>query len=215
MDGLPVGEYLMLLSIYLAPYIHRFIRFDPENPLIPSSAITQVVSSVPPVYAVSGSDSDESGLGSELLRDLFNIPSDGVDERFISLLGREFREILIRYQETGDFSELHKRCFFSSESMRFYVHRFLSMMVGTSAEEYYVRCHHRIHILQRAICSSFGVVDLTPPLQGVGADVDVRYFTQISGVYMGMNPRDIAIFNAENGGSGPRVSFDLVGAPLD
>jgi hypothetical protein len=126
----------------------------------------------------------------------------------------EFHGVLLRYQETGDFSELHKRCFFSLNSHRISLVLFLEMIVDPVYEAFFVRCSRRLHILKRALSLSYGVIDLTPPLRGVAGDAEFRFFPQLSGVHIGMNPRDIAVFNAENGGTGPRVSFDLVGAPL-
>ena len=205
MDGLPVGEYIILLSNFNGIPGQSQIRFNEPASL---ALNLNSVSRIPPVRIE---------WFSTFCEDLMNIsPRGGTrPQTSISEQSMELHGVLLRYQATGDFTELNKRGFFSRGGDRIRLVLALHMIVDRIYEVFFVRCSRRLHILKRALCLSYGVIDLTPPLRGVAGDAEFRFFPQLSGVHVGMNPHDIAVFNAENGGTGPRVSFDLVGAPLE
>ncbi len=135
----------------------------------------------------------------------------------LSPVVRAFAEMFTRYQEDGDLSEFHEFGFFSSFVNRESFNRIVSIIQLDGVQEDWVTCKHRLVLLNLLIERSFSVIYLpqTQHVEGEGVDVAVsQYLPRISGVHVGVNPRDIAALNAYSEGRGPGISFRLVDAPL-
>jgi hypothetical protein len=203
MDGRPVGEYIMLFVNYAPRYERtctvagRCLHFPQTTP--------PLVTAVSRVPAVDLTSNHVPGFFVGLIFSWHHPLSDAA---------RAFGDMFVRFQLCGDLSEFHKYGFFSSELNRFAFSHALNIIQSPLLRHIFVRCPYRLRLLRRAIEDSFGVVDLTPPLQGRAAEVEFRFLPQLSGLHVGVNPRDIAVLNVNSPRLGPGVTFDLVGAPL-
>lgn len=196
MEGRSVGEYMMLFRNYMERGPQRYVHFR--------ETIPPVLTAVSRIAAVDlGRPINGFAMGIAVC---WRLP--------LSVTAAAFAAVVERYQHDGDMSEFHKFGFFSSFSNRRCFESMLWIIEGPPLRGMFVHCPHRLTILKQAIDHSFGVVDLTPPLLGIAAGEEFTYLPQLTGLHVGINPRDIADFNAYSRGRGPEVSFDLVGAPL-
>lgn len=192
MEGLPVGEFMLLLRNYSERGPIRHVHFP--------SPLPQIVSMTPPQDLARPI---QGFVVSSMIN--WNMP--------LSPVVNAFAEMLVRYQVDGDLSELHVFGFFSSATNRRCFENMVSIIELPELRDLWVHCDHRLTLLKLLIERSYAVIDFTPKSQGEWTVPDERmleYLPRITGVHVGVNPRDIAPLNIYSEGRGPGISFRML-----
>jgi hypothetical protein len=123
--------------------------------------------------------------------------------------------MIMRFQNIRDFSALCKYGFFSSMANR----RCLGKVIDIIKEDEVLSKRfivdsniYFLRVLERALDTSFAVVDLTPPFNPNFDRVEGDgILPMLSGLHVSINPRDVTIYNIERPRHNFLITFIMIG----